>query len=82
MDWSLKLAEATITFKYLSSKVLLYCTGNYIQSLGIDTMMEDNIRKGMYIHIHIYTYLYIYIYMTGSLCYIAEIGLTLQSNYT
>ena len=33
----------------MNSKVLLYSTGNYIQSLGIDHM-EDNMRKRIYIY--------------------------------
>ena len=37
--------------EWISSEVLLCSTGNHMQSLGIahDTMMEDNIRKGIYI---------------------------------
>ena len=31
--------------EWISNEVLLYSTGDYVQSLGID-MMEDNIRKG------------------------------------
>ena len=31
----------------ISNEVLLYCTGNYIQSL----VMEDNVRKRMYIYL-------------------------------
>ena len=46
-------------------------------------MMEDNIRKGMYIYAHIYIHTYInththtHTYMTWSVCCTAEIGTTL-----
>ena len=35
--------------EWVSNEVLLYSTGNYMQSLV--NMMEDNTRKGMYIYV-------------------------------
>ena len=54
----------------MSNEVLLYSTGHYIQSLGID-------HDGKY-----YKKGNVYIGLTGSLCCAAEIGTTLQINYT
>ena len=48
--------------EWVSNEILLYSTGNYIQSFGIDHE-EKNV--------------YIYICMTVSLCCTAEIGTTL-----
>ena len=39
-----------VHLEWISNEVLLYHTGNYTQSLGID-LMEDNIRKGMKVYI-------------------------------
>ena len=36
--------------EWISNEVLLYSTGNYIQSLGIDHD-EDKTRKGMFVYI-------------------------------
>ena len=51
--------------EWINNKILLYSTGNYIQSLGIQ-QEKDDIRKEC-----------IYICMTGSPCCTAEIGTTL-----
>jgi len=42
-------------------------------------MMKDNVRKRMYMYryIMLYMYIHIHMYMTGSLCYTAEIDITL-----
>ena len=39
-----------LLLEWISIEVLLYSTGNYIKSLGIN-MMENNISKGMYIYV-------------------------------
>ena len=57
--------------EWISNEVLMYSTGNYIQSLVIEHM-EANIRKRMYI--------YICICMTGSLHCTVETDTTLYVN--
>ena len=63
-----------LPLEWLSSEVLLYGRGNYIQSLGTEhdgrLYEKKNICK------------YIHIYMTESLCCTAEIGTALQINHT
>ena len=39
----------TIPFRWLSSEVLLYCTGNCVRSLGI-RHYRDDMRKRRYMH--------------------------------
>ena len=61
----------TITFRMDKNEVLLYSTGNFIQSLVIE---HDGIWEKVYIYICICVYIFIYIfinkhwvmYMTGS----------------
>ena len=57
--------------EWINNKVLMYHTGNYIQSPGIDHMMENNIKKESCV------YMDTHMYMTESLCCAAEIGTTL-----
>ena len=46
MDWEFGVSGCKLLhLEWISNEVLLYSTGNNVQSLGID-MMEDNIRKG------------------------------------
>ena len=48
MDWEFGVCRCILLhFKWISNEVLLYSTGNYIQSLGID-MMEDGVSNGIY----------------------------------
>ena len=50
MDWEFEANRCKLRhWEWISNEVLLRSTGNYIQSLGIDTM-EENIRKEMYIY--------------------------------
>ena len=75
MDWEFGADRGQLLhLEWISNEVLLYSTGNYIQSLGIENMMEDGMRKRMYTHTHIY--------MSGSLCYMAEIETVLKINNT
>ena len=44
-QWKFEVSRCKLVhLKWISNEVLLYSTGNYIQSLGLD-MMEDNIRN-------------------------------------
>ena len=66
MDWEFGVSSCQLLhLEWIDNEVLLYSTGNYIQSLGI----EHDGRK--------YRKRNIYIYMSGSLCCTAEIGTTL-----
>ena len=47
--------------EWIRNEVLLYSTGNYIQSLGIKHDGRSYEKKNIYIYI----YIYIYICMTG-----------------
>ena len=56
----------------ISNEVLLYSTGNYIQSL-VWNMMEDNVRKRMCVYIYIYSFITIYI-VINIYTYIYKLG--------
>ena len=46
MDWELRVNRCKLLhLESISNEILLYSTGNYIQSL----MMENNVRNRMYI---------------------------------
>ena len=48
MNWEFGVSGCKLLhLRWISNEVLLYCTGNYIQSL----VMEDNVRKRMYIYL-------------------------------
>ena len=48
--------------EWISNEILLYNTGNYIQSLGGRTRwMEDNMRKRIYIHTYICIYDWVFL---------------------
>ena len=50
MDWEFGISRRKLLhLEWMHNEVLLYSTGNYIESLVIN-MMEDNVRKRMYIH--------------------------------
>ena len=62
MDWEFRVTRCKpLHLEWIQNKVLLYSTGNYIQSLGIK-LMENNIKKNVYMCI------------TESLCCTAEIN--------
>ena len=49
IDWVFGISRSKLLhIEWINNKVLLYSTGNYIQSPGI-TIMEKNIKKRMYI---------------------------------
>ena len=65
MNWEFEVSKCKLLhLEWISNEVLLYSTGNYIQSLGIDHD-ERYYNKG------------IYIYVTESFCCSAEIGTSL-----
>ena len=46
MAWEFSVSRSKLLhLECISNEVLLYSTGNYIQSLTMENMMEDNIRK-------------------------------------
>ena len=57
MGWtgSLGLVDANY-FEWISNEVLLYNTGNYIHSLGIEHDGRQYEKKNIYIYIYIYTH--------------------------
>ena len=61
MDWEFGVSRYKLLYlEWLSNEVLLYSTGNYIQSLEI--MMEDNIRKrNVCVCIYIHECVYIFV---------------------
>ena len=64
-DWEFGVNRCKLLhLKWISNEVLLYITGNYVQTPGID---HDEKKK----------YIYICIYMTESLFCTTEIGKTL-----
>ena len=70
MDWEFGDSRCKLLhLEQISNEVLLYSTVNYIANLLGQAMMEDNIRKGMYMCVCVYIYVY-----TGSLCSVAEVG--------
>ena len=51
MDWEFGVSRCKLFhLEWISNEVLLHSTGNYIQSLR-QKIMEDNIRKGMYLYV-------------------------------
>ena len=64
MDWELGINRGKILYmKWISNKVLLYSTGNYIQHCII-TYMEKNLRKVYneknFRKVNVYTYRHTY----------------------
>ena len=55
----------TIAFRMDNNKILLYSTGNYIQSPAINHNRKEYEKKNVYIYIYIYVCIYIltHIYM-------------------
>ena len=66
MDWEFGPSRCKpLYLEWISNKVLLYSTGDYIQLLVIEHDERQYDKKSIYIH------------MTGSLCYTVEIDRTL-----
>ena len=66
MDWKLGISRCKLLYlEWISNEILLYSTGNYIQSLGIE-------HDGRY-----YEKKNASICMGGSLCHIGEVDTTL-----
>ena len=71
MHWEFGVSRCKLShLEWISNEVLLYSTGNYIQSLGIDHDERQYKKKN------------VFICMTGSLCCTEEIGTTLYINNT
>ena len=52
MDWESGVSTCKLFhLEWISNEVLLYSTGRYIQSLVMNHMMEDTMRKIMYIYV-------------------------------
>ena len=55
MDWEFGVSRYELLhFKWIKNKVLLYSTGKYIQSFGIDHDGRYYGKNNVYIHIYIY----------------------------
>ena len=66
MDWESEVGRCKLLhLEWINNKVLLYSTGNYIQSPGIKHNGKKYLKKN------------VSMYKTESLCYIAEIDTTL-----
>ena len=65
MEWEVGINRCKLVYIEWINKVLLYSTGKYIQYPMI-TIMEENMKKNVYIRI------------TESLCYIAVINIVNQ----
>ena len=66
MDWEIGVSRCKLLhLEWTSNKVLLYSTGNYILSPGIDYDGNDYKKRN------------VYKCMTGSLCCTVETGTTL-----
>ena len=51
MDWEFGLSRCKLLpLEWISSEVLLYSTGNYIQSLGVDHDGKQYEKKNVYIY--------------------------------
>ena len=66
MEWEFGVGRYKLLhLEWINNKVLLYTTGNYIQSPGINHNGKKYLKKNVYMCI------------TASLCCTAEIGTTL-----
>ena len=67
MDWEFGAGRCKLLhLGWINNKVLLYSTGNYIQSLGINHNNKEYQKKSVYI--------YVCVCITESLCCTAEIA--------
>ena len=71
MDWEFGVGRCKLLYiGWINNKVLLYSTGNYIHSPGINHNGKECEKKNVYMCIN------------ESLCCEAEIGTALYINYT
>ena len=71
MDWEFGVGKCKLFhLEWIRNEVLLYSTGNYIQSLGREHDGRSLDKKNVYMCV------------TGSLCSTAEIDTTQYINYT
>ena len=76
MEWEIGVSRCKLVYmEWISNKILLYSTENYIQYPMINHNGKEYFKKeyNIYIHTHIYTYICI----TESLCCTAVINTTL-----
>ena len=69
-----------LLLEWMSNEALLYSTGNYIQSLGIEHDGRQYEKKNIYVCVYVYIYVCMYVcifFITRSLFCTAEIGTTL-----
>ena len=70
MDWKFEVNRCKLLhLEWVSNEVLLYSTGNYIHSLGIDHDGKECNKGNVYIYIYIYVYIYVYMYDWVTLLY-------------
>ena len=63
MDWEFGISRCKLSYiEWISDKVLLYNTGNYIQCPVINHNGKEYEKDYIYIYVYITTYIYIYIY--------------------
>ena len=64
MNWEFRVGRCRLLhLEQISNEILLYSTGNHVQSLGED-MMEDSMRKRMCVCIYIHTHICMYDWVT------------------
>ena len=74
MDWEFGVSRCKLLYiEWISNKVLLYSTGNYIQYCVINHNGKKYEKEYIYMCVYIYTHTYI----TESLCCTVEINTTL-----
>ena len=58
MDWEFGVGryKLLLHLEWINNTVLLYGTGNYIQSPGINHNRKGYLKKDVYIYIYIYIY--------------------------
>lgn len=77
MGWQSGVSRCKLLgLEWISNEVLLYSTGDDVQSHGIERDGRWYEKKDMCVYI--YTHTHIYVCMTGSPCCTAEISATLQ----
>ena len=69
MDWDFGVNRCKLLYiEWISNKVLLYSTGNYIQYPVINHNGKEYEKECMYVYTYIYIYIYIYVCITESPC--------------
>ena len=75
MDWEFGINKFKLLYiEWVSHKVLLYSTGNYILYHVINHNGKEYKKE--------YIYIYTHTYISESICYTVEVTTTLKINYT